>query len=227
MRALAKFFSCGIFCIFSFYAMSQQAGFSTKIVFFPDTSYLGASDTFSIRVKNLNTTTYSGFINIYVSVDTVAFSVASLCSLPSITIPPLDSVFIPCNITFDSAYFNAGNNIVVVWSSGNAVTPADSAWDNVYLKTTGMGMNEHQNDFSFSLYPSYVNAFLHLDFQKTNSLLEKIRIMDVFGREIMCVPILKQENKNFIDVSHLSNGIYLLEARFRNFISTKKFIKTD
>lgn len=226
MRLIAKFFFCLIFCFSLSSSYSQQTGFSTKLISFPDTSFLNSSDTFSVWVKNLNTTPYSGFVNVYISADTVAFSIASLCSL-STTIAPFDSVFISCNITFDSTYFNAGNNIVVVWSSGNAVAPADSAWDKVYLKTTGMAVNEHQHEFLFSLYPSFANSFLYIDFQKTNLLPEKIRILDVSGREINLIPILKQEKKKSIDISCLSHGVYFIEVYAGNYRSKRKFIKAN
>lgn len=198
MKSIIKLFVCGIFFFSLSSVFAQQPAFSTQIIYFPDSSYLGYSDTFSVSVKNLDTALYSDYVNIYVSADTIAFSVASLCSIPQITIPALDSVLIPCNINFDSTYFNAGNNIVVVWSSGNAKTPADSIRRNVYLKTTGAGVGEHPHAFSFFLYPSLANNHLHVDFQKPDLTPKKIRVLDVYGREMKVFSVSKNEKKKHL-----------------------------
>jgi len=239
MKAFIKFFVCpmeyglrtfcrsGIFFFSLSSAFAQQGTFSTKIISFPDTSCLVCPDTFSVSVRNLDTSDYTGFVNVSVSADTIAFSLASLCSTPSVTITALDSVQITCNITFDSAYFNTGNNIIVIWSSGNGRVAADSVWTNVYLKTTGAGVGEHQNAFSFSLYPSLANNYLHVDFQKSDWSLEKIRVLDVYGREMQSLAVSKNEKKNVLDISTLANGFYFLEVGSGNRRSTRKFIKVD
>jgi len=227
MKTFIKFFACGIFFFSLSSAYSQQGSFSTKIISFPDTSCLKCQSTFSVSVKNLDASNYSGYVNVSVSADTVAFSVASVCSTPTVTITALDSVQITCSIVFDSTYFYAGSNIIVVWSSGNARMPADSARHNVYLNSAGVGIHEPTNAFSFSLHPSLTSSYVQIELSKQEITLEKIRILDVFGREISSVAVSKREKKNRVDVSNLRNGIYFLEVSAGNLRSTRKFIKVD
>ena len=227
MKSFIKFFVCGFFFFSLSPVFSQQGYFSTQIIYFPDSSYLGYSDTFAVRVKNTDTASYTGFINVYVSADTSAFSVANLYTNQQATIAGLDSIQFTCNILFDSTYFNGGNNIVVVWSSGNAIAPSDSIWSNVYLKTTGAGVHEIINALSFSLHPSIASSFIQIESAKQETSFEKIRILDVFGREISSIAVSKKEKESRVGVSSLPNGIYFLEVSSGNLRSTKKFVKMD
>jgi len=229
MKSFIKFFICGIFFFSLSSLLAQQPTFSTKIIYFPDSSYLGYPDTFSVSIKNMDTiTSYSGFVNIYVSTDTIAFSVASLCSIPQIIIPASDSITITCNINFDSTYFNGGNNIVVVWSSGNAIAPADSFQTNVYLKTTGAGVHETNLSSIFTIYPTLAKDFIMIE-SSENILPKKIFIEDVTGRIISAItPSVDSKNRIKINTSELNSGIYFLDMLLpdkQRIVS--KFVKTD
>lgn len=210
---------------FSYKANSQQQGFSTQLLYFPSTACLGCSDTFIVRIKNLDSAIYTGFVNISVSHDTNSFSVASLCSIPQITVAGFDSIQNTCNITFDSTYFNTGNNIVVVWSSGNAKMPADTAWTNVFLNPAGV--HEISNSPLFAIHPSLASSFVQIELTTQEICLEKIRILDVFGREVHSVVISKREKKNLVDISSLRSGVYFLEVSSGNLRNTRKFVKID
>ena len=225
MKSIIKLFICGIFCFSLSHAFGQQLGLSTQILYFPSQSCIGCTDTFTVQVKNLDSASYTGYINIYTSHDTTAFSVAALCSIPQITIAGLGSIQNTCSITFDSTYFNTGNNIVVVWSSGNAKSPADTAGTHVLL--TLAGIHEFLNSFSFSLIPSITNNFIQIKLSNQDIFLEHTRILDIFGREVNSVSILKHEKKNLVDVSRLTSGIYFLEVSSGNLRNTRKFVKID
>ena len=225
MKAIKKFFLCGIFFFSLSHVFGQFLGLSTQILYFPSQSCIGCTDTFTVQVKNLDSAAYTGFINISVSHDTIAFSVASLCSIPQITIAGFDSIQNTCNITFDSSYFNTGNNIVVVWSSGNAKFPADTAKTNVLLNPAGI--HETSNSLLFSINPSITNSFVQIELSKQEITLEKIRIFDIFGREISTIAVSKNERKSRVDVSNLPNGIYFLGVSSGNLRNTQKFVKID
>ncbi len=210
---------------FAYKTTAQQQGLSTQIIYFPSISCVGCTDTFSVQIKNLDSATYTGFINIYVSGDTSAFSVASLCAIPLITISGFDSIQNTCNMTFDSTYFNTGNNIVVVWSTGNAKMPADTAWTNVLLNPAGI--HEVANSLSFSLYPSITSDFVEIKLSKQESVIEKIRIIDILGQEVQTISLATNEKKNLINVSAIDSGIYFLEVSFGNLRKTQKFVKID
>lgn len=227
MKSLLKLLLGGFFCISASFTFSQQATISTDSLAFPDSSYTGYTDTVLITVKNLDTTTYSGSIFMWFATSKTNYTPVQFCFIQQITLQPNGSVQQGCNIIFDSTNFNAGNNIVVVWSSGNAKLAADSVWTTVFLDSTGASVHETANTLSFSVYPSIATNFVHVELSKQKIFLETIRILDVFGKEIMSFAVRKNEKKNLIAVSSLSSGIYFLEVSSGNLRNTRKFVKID
>jgi hypothetical protein len=226
MKSFIKIF---IFVFFSFslsFSAAQQGSFSTKIISFPDTSCLGCQDSFSVSIKNLGPSNYVGVVSVYVSTDTITYSVASICSTTTVAISVLDSVQIPCTITFDTANFNPGNNIVVVWSSGNAIIPADSTRDKVYLKITS-GINAWTKIILFALYPSLSSHYANIELFKKEIFPYKIRILNVWGIEEEVFIVSRNEEKTLLDISHLPDGVYFIEVSTPNlnFRNAQKFIK--
>lgn len=226
MKSFIKFFTCGILFFSLSSSFSQQLGLSTQIIYFPSTSCLGCSDTFTVQIKNLDSTSYTGFVNISVSHDTNSFSVASLCSIPQVTIAGFDSVQNTCNITFDSIYFNTGSNIVVVWSSGNAKMPADTAWTTVLLNPAGV--HETNLASAFTIYPSLAKDFITIE-SSENTLPKKIFITDVSGRIIKVIsPAQESKTRIKINVAEFNSGIYFLDILLPNKQRiVSKFVKTD
>ena len=208
---------------------AQQQGFSTQVLYFQDTSYVGGNDSAVVRIKNLDTSSYSGYINIYYSTDTVAFSSVSFCTINNLIMNGLDSVQSTCPITFDSTYFHPGDNIVVVWSSGNAKMPADTAWKNIYLNSSGAGINEKDLSSSFRVYPTAANDYIFIESLEKNSIPKKIFIEDVSGRIIAAVsPSLDSKNRIKINTAELNSGIYFLDILLpdkQRIIS--KFVKAE
>lgn len=226
MKTLQKLILCGIFSACFTSAFSQQGLFSIQTLSFPDTSFLGITDsTVDVTIKYAGASSYSGSVSIWIGTQQTNFNPVLFCIIQQTTLQPNDSVQANCSIIFDSTNFAGGNNIVVVWSSGNAILPADSVWDNVYLKTLS-SVNEIPNSFLFSLHPSVTPDFLQIELLAPQRGIEKVRIIDLFGREIIGSRTIR-EKKNTIDVSGLPTGIYFLEVSSGLFRGTKKFAKTD
>ncbi len=228
MRSFIKFIIGGILFLSLSPAFSQQQGLSTKLIYFADTSYLGSTDSVVVRIQNLDTSTYSGYINIYYTTDTVAFSPVLFCTINNIFLAGLDTLRTStCNITFDTTYFHLANNIVVVWSSGNAKVAADSVWHTVYLKPSEAGVHEIDIASAFMIYPTAATDFIFIEPLQKNLLPKKIFIEDVTGR-IVSVAAFDSKDQIRINTSELKSGIYFLDVLLpdkQRMIS--KFIKTD
>ena len=191
---------------------------------------MGVTDSVVVRIKNLDTAAYSGYINVYYSTDTITFSPVSFCSINNLLLAGLDSVQTNCNITFDSTYFNPGNNIVVVWSSGNAKMAADSIKHKIYLNPSPAGGVHDINLFSsFSIYPTISSDFIFIELLEKNIQPKKIFIEDFTGRIVKVVSSsIDSNNRVKVNTSELNSGIYFLDILLpdkQRFVS--KFVKTD
>ena len=76
--------------------------------------------------------------------------------------------------------------------------------------------------FSFNIYPNPSSDYLTLRFTQNNSKAT-IKIYNLLGELKSATAILHQETK--INISDLSNGIYILEADTEKGIMRQKFIK--
>jgi hypothetical protein len=210
MKSILKTLVTGVACL-SLSSAFGQLGLSTQVLGLTDTSYIGGVDAVTIRIKNLDTAAYSGYINISYSTDTVTFTPTTFCSISNVVLAGLDSVDQACTFTFDSTYYNPGGNIIVVWSSGSAKAAADSVWANIYLHTTA-GLHEYASVGLFSVYPTLGGDYLFLE-SSTQVMPEKIFISDVSGR-MVSVPALASDARNRvrINIGDLNGGIYFLNA---------------
>ncbi|MEK6615921.1 MAG: T9SS type A sorting domain-containing protein [Bacteroidota bacterium] len=224
------------FLLFLFLFVSSEIGFSqaslsTRTLIFPSTSYWMSTDTVKAWIKNVGNQSYTGPISINFTTNTVTITPVLLCTPVTLTLNPNDSIQLICPILFDSTNFQTGNNIVVVWSSGNAIAPADSVWTNVFLKTQPAGVHEPSLNSSLSVYPTLVKDFLFVELKTDavdNTLFpEAIRVTDVFGRRIYKIETVRNgKNKIQINTSALSSGFYLLEISLpENRKMTAKFIR--
>jgi hypothetical protein len=88
-----------------------------------------------------------------------------------------------------------------------------------------LGINDFDNTLSESikLYPNPTNDIINLT--ASNGLnLTKLEVVDINGQVIKSVPIENSTNKE-INVSNLSNGLYLINIYSLNGMVTKKIIK--
>ena len=228
MKSFIKLFFCGIFFLSFSSAFTQQPAFSTTR-FLPDTSFLGITDsTIRVTIKYTGASQYIGPIGIYYTTDTSNFFPTGFYNYPQAALFPNDTLQINFSIAFDTAYFQGGNNIVVVWSSGNSIAPADSLWDGIYLKTTGAGIHENDLSSAFTIYPTLVKDFISIE-SIENILPKKIFITDISGRIIKVVsPAQESKTRIRVNVSELDSGIYFLDILLpdkQRVVS--KFVKTD
>ncbi len=209
-------------------AVSAQSGtLSTTFLSLPDTSYLGMMDTGNIVVKNIDNAPYTGSINVNYSTDTVAFNLAGFFTIPNVTLNPGDSIISTINITFDSTFYNPGNNIVVVWSSGNAKFAADTIWDSVYL--IGQTASIYENGLSplLTIFPSPASDMIYIKSSLPKEGLQQLKITDVFGRTVYTTSPSGNETQK-ISVAHLHPGLYFLEMMYANRKrAVQKFVKVD
>jgi hypothetical protein len=114
-------------------------------------------------------------------------------------------------IIIDSTYFHSGGNIVVVWSSGNARTAADSIRAHVYLNPSTAGVHETNMISAFKIYPSPTQDFINVEYSES-IVPVKIFIEDVSGRIINAIsPSRDSKNQIKINTSGLNAGIYFLD----------------
>lgn len=216
-----------LFILSSSIARSQ---ISTMFVSLPDTAFMSSGDTALVIVENVDNQPYSGYINVYFSTDTITFAPFMVCSIPSVSLNPNDTILTNCWISFDSTYFNSGSNIVVVWSSGNAKFAADTVWDSVYIVSQTAGIHENVLNSSFSIFPSLAKDIITIKLNRSklpNDLIRKIKITDVFGRTIFVEPFADKEGQK-INVEHLPHGLYFLELLYGDRKrAVQKFVKAD
>ena len=209
-----QFFRYILIGTLSFLSFSPQvfSQLSTHIHVFPATAHLVSQETVEVSIKNVGSTPYTGPITTYYTDSLNNFLPVLLCGITQTTLNPGDSV--PCSslIYIDSTHFHVGpNNIVVVWSSGNARLAADSVWKKINILPLGAGINETNEYSGISVYPSPAKDFILVEF-KESVLAPKIYISDPLGRVISTASFIPDgKNRIRINTSELNNGIYFLD----------------
>jgi hypothetical protein len=95
-----------------------------------------------------------------------------------------------------------------------------SAFDCDYLET---GIESINNTNNFSIYPNPANEILNISVAKDVDLTNAVvSLVEVSGRQVLNQRI--QSTETAIHINHLPNGIYLLNIRLNNEISTFKKI---
>ncbi len=185
-----------------------------------DTAYEGQTYTFELEVINNSNI----FINNSVSFDMeVDSGTVTFLTNPQTTLPPGDTIYLTVTpFNFQPPLFKAGNNIVVVWPVVNGIAvPVDSFVTNVFfipLNSVGGG---ELTDNLFNLHPNPVNDQLQL-YVRDPELVEYVRIYAFTGQMVSNIAFQKS---GFINVSHLSRGIYILEVNLNGKMIRRKFLK--
>jgi len=107
-------------------------------------------------------------------------------------------------------------------NDGNVDVISASNWDNkiAWYENSGiLGLVENDNN-SIGLTPNPVNSILQI-ISLDNSSINKIRIYEITGKLV----IEKKGNVNQIDISNLTNGLYLVKIETDKGTITKKIIK--
>jgi hypothetical protein len=71
--------------------------------------------------------------------------------------------------------------------------------------------------FNFAFYPNPANDRINFSAVKP---IQKISLYNLLGKEV-----LVQENRNSLDVSHLSKGVYLAKVQIEDTVGSIKFVK--
>jgi chitodextrinase len=85
------------------------------------------------------------------------------------------------------------------------------------------GIGDVNSNLSLIMYPNPVLNQLHLNFESTIENAN-VKILDLQGRTLMTKLFFNNSHEN-IDVSSLSNGVYLLKVVVGGSVMTRKFIK--
>lgn len=92
--------------------------------------------------------------------------------------------------------------------------------DNVYYSTNAFSIPEPELRSHFRIFPNPATNTLMVE---SNSKIERIRICDLTGQELINAQPLKNQIR--IDVSGLKGGIYFLSATINGITSVKRFVK--
>lgn len=123
-----------------------------------------------------------------------------------------------------SVSFDATSNPNLTCIEVDDVTAATANWTNVdatasfSLDCNPLGVDEVELTQRISVYPNPVKSQIYIN---SDVVIESISIIDAFGKIIKSNPI----SNNTIDVSRLSNGVYLLQVNTDEGLVIKKFVK--
>ena len=129
--------------------------------------------------------------------------------------------------TLGGTAIDSGRSIVVTSDGGYAiagysesingdVTSNHGGGDYWIIKLAADLNNDVYKNKSYSIYPNPAKDVLNISFGSIN----KINIVDLSGKNI-----LSNENSNFINVSSLQKGMYLIQMEIDDKIYDEKFIK--
>lgn len=95
----------------------------------------------------------------------------------------------------------------------------------IYYYTNVSSINENRNEYSFiNVYPNPCNKQLNLDFENLNNGKVDFKIYTILGK-VVDEGILDPVDINSINVSHLENGFYMIQAISGKKKYSGKFIK--
>lgn len=190
-----------------------QAFIGVGVVNIPDSTNLGNTELFQFSLVNYDTSgTYTGSIQVYLSVDTTAGAVPgaydsimnhyiSVTGLsPALSAP--DSFTVPIN-----ASFRQGINTVVIWPRSPASTPnAFMVHDSLFYDILVMGpagINDRGEPKTL-IFPNPMREKLYVVNPKTE--IEQVRIWDADGKMV-----LQEKFRGYLHVGQLTPGSYIIE----------------
>lgn len=208
-RLITKY--CILFVLLTGLANAQPHLRVSSLINWPDTAYQNQVFPVETVVENIGTAVYQAPLQIVLKADSNVFSYLFYNSTQTITILPGDTVHLsmPGGYLFDSSVFKPGNNVVVVWPFTTQSAAIDTFQTVVYFNNLGtQGLNDPKPIPGLSIYPNPAQAETYI--YSPTSGLERVRIMDAFGREISTIPGNRQHKMN-LPLEGLPAGIYLLE----------------
>ena len=99
---------------------------------------------------------------------------------------------------------------------------------NWIITKSALGIDEitsEQNDFNITLFPNPSNSILNLKVESKNTVNLKVDIISLDGKRLKSIRISNYEN-NEVDISRLSQGVYLANFYSNNaLLTSKRFVK--
>ncbi|WP_418602582.1 M64 family metallopeptidase [Hwangdonia sp.] len=139
------------------------------------------------------------------------------------------------DISIAETDLNTGTNdlTVVVHDDSPMLKIDNHETTHVYMVTwtitkSALGIDDissKQNDFNISLFPNPSHSILNLKVESKNTTSLKVDIISLDGKRLTSTKISNYEN-NQIDISRLSQGVYLAQIYSNNtLLTSKRFVK--
>ena len=96
----------------------------------------------------------------------------------------------------------------------------DNGYINVFKNTTGLGINPIEPKKAMAVFPNPAHTELNIQLPEQQTL-DCVAVTDITGK----IVLKQDQNLNQINVSHLANGLYFIEAHSGNEKLVTKFIK--
>lgn len=118
-----------------------------------------------------------------------------------------------------------------LWSAGTTITASppyqytgDGTQNGMGFWGTVLGIEDFENKITFKVSPNPTASILKI--QLSSGILDgDVKVFDMLGKQILNNKISINNNIAQIDVSNISNGLYLIKVSSGGNIQTKRFIK--
>lgn len=118
----------------------------------------------------------------------------------------------------------AGNNLLYVCGKGFVSTISPNTPCNFCSQTTDI-KNGVVSQHLFTVWPNPVNTILNIEYTYPNNILNyEVSIFNAIGEVVNKSILLNTKNQITVDLSSLSNGIYLIQVKNPENVFTKKII---
>jgi len=127
--------------------------------------------------------------------------------------------------TTNSTYTVKGQGTYVVLVIGsNGCSTLDSI--TVTIDSCGIGLPDYRPSTPLTVYPNPVNSQLHIQLDNIEPALYDITITDLSGQIRYCKKAeLNAKQELTAKLSHLANGVYIIQITGESFTASKSFIK--
>lgn len=114
-------------------------------------------------------------------------------------------------------YFEVSGNLI-----GNTFIPTQARYRGYNRSKILSGINESDNDFSWTVYPNPAQNMLYISHSET---IVKVEITDVNGKFIKRIDFNPFSDTQSIDISELKSGVYYLKPTGTEAIQSFRFVK--
>lgn len=121
--------------------------------------------------------------------------------------------------------FTAGEPIVGMIQNG--VTIHQGFWAELFSDGTLSVTNVATTEASISVFPNPVVNYLNFNFKQMGAENYKVTLFDINGKKVLQSNLQSQHQNSQLDISQLSNGMYVLtlESNETNYQKSFKIIK--